>query len=635
MSRIAAVLAFSLVAALLLSFGWIFSSAFAVDNSPDGLSQPPAQVSPQTANSFRAGSNEPGAGARYDITFTASSDLSAGVGQITIELEDFGFPTTVEPSHISISGTCYSESSNERVSCSAPDAYRAWAPPATVEVSVAGESLTLTVGDMNPQTDQSDNIQTGDLVDVLVLQAAGITNPTEGGDYAAVITNNQNDTEITTDEFTVLFWVELSKEDVSHYGGSVQGPRGTTVTATGKGFKNGTSLSFFLDTNFNGMLDPGEILLCQVASVGSDDTGSCDFTVQNPPFSPDENYVNAVDGRGQRGYWTAHDRQTFRLLPSITVTPAGGAPDENILVQGYDFPPGQITQVELARQVLDISDIILGDNIRATATTLTVGSNGELSFVLEIPHGAAEGVQNLQVTAGGAFANVNVTIERPAPRPTATPHPTPPPTPRPTATPYPTPTPTPIQPAPTASPAPTPEPPQLPGSSEPPHIFAGQAILNGNPAGQGVAVDAYDGGRLIGATVTQAGGRFSIHVHRAEGVITFRVNNQAAAESWTAWQRGQVTTGFDLTAGGDGSREADPARLFAALPDLVRAFGFDNATKQWSFFDPAAADVSTLTRFMPGNIYWLLVSHTTELMLNGVERNLSCLEDDCWNLIMW
>ena len=46
MSRIPAILALSLVAALLLSFGWIFNSAYAVDNSPDDPSQPLAQASP-------------------------------------------------------------------------------------------------------------------------------------------------------------------------------------------------------------------------------------------------------------------------------------------------------------------------------------------------------------------------------------------------------------------------------------------------------------------------------------------------------------------------------------------------------------------------------------------------------------
>lgn len=539
MSRIAAILAFSLVAVLLLSFGWIFSSAFAIDDSPDDHGQSLARVSPQLHKEFNASSNEPGDSSGYEVTFTASSDLPAGVGQITIELEDFGFPTTVEPSHISIESpfSCYSESSNERVSCST-DAYQLLGvPPAAVEVSISGESLSLTIDDMNPVTDQSDDIRAGDWVVVRVSHAAGITNPTEGGGYTAVITNNQDDTEITTYEFIVRFLVKLSQST---------GASGVVVTATGQGFKNGTSLGFFLDDNVNGMLDSGEILLCQVASVGSDDTGSCSFTVSSPPFALGKNYVNAVDGRSNYASDTTSDEQKFVLLPDPTATP------------------------------------------------------------------------------------------EPTPRPTSTPRLTPTPTPRPTTTPYPTPTPTPIQPAPTAVYVPAPEPPQLPGSGgTPPHIFAGVANLNGSPAGQGVAVDAYDGGRLIGATVTQAGGRFSIHVHRAEGVITFRVNNQAAAESWTAWRQGQVTTGFNLTAGGVSSNEQDPARLFAALPDLVRAFGFDNATKRWDFFDPAAADVSTLTRFMPQHSYWLLVSHTTRLLLNGVERDLYCVEDNCWNLIVW
>ena len=81
--------------------------------------------------------------------------------------------------------------------------------------------------------------------------------------------------------------------------------------------------------------------------------------------------------------------------------------------------------------------------------------------------------------------------------------------------------------------------------------------------------------------------------------------------------------------------EDNSSRLFAALPDLVRAFTFDNATKGWNFFDPLAAEVSTLTRFMPQHSYWLLVSRTTQLMLNGAERQLTCVEGNCWNLIVW
>ncbi len=295
--------------------------------------------------------------------------------------------------------------------------------------------------------------------------------------------------------------------------------------------------------------------------------------------------------------------------PAITLSVNSGPPGSTITLRGEHFEPFAPVQ----RAWINAIGVL-------PSPAPSTNAQGMTEFEIRIPD-VAPGEYSIWVQVSNTRAYVWFTVT-PASAPT--------PTPRPTATPTPTPTP-----APTPTPTPAPEPPQLPGSSEPPHIFAGTATLNGNPAGQGVAIDAYDSGRLIGATVTQAGGRFSIHVHRAEGVITFRVNNQAAAESWTAWQRGQVTTGFNLTAGGDGSRETDPARLFAALPDLVRAFGFDNATKRWDFFDPAAADVSTLTRFMPGNIYWLLVSRTTSLVLNGMERNLSCVEEDCWNLIAW
>ncbi len=387
------------------------------------------------------------------------------------------------------------------------------------------------------------------------------------------------------------------------------GATGWSVIIRGNGFKGSVpvrsasfggidvlgSLSPTPSTNSQGMteifihipdLDPGRYNI----EVGvADSTASAFFTVTPPP------------------------------TPVITLSANGGVPGSIITLRGEGF-----------EYFLPVRRVSVGSIEVTPFPAPSTTAQGMTEFDISIP-GLDSGRHIIEVQVGDTTASVGFTVTAestpsptPTPAPTATPRPTP--TPAPTATPRPTPTPT---------PAPTTEPPQLPGSSEPPHIFAGTANLNGNPAGQGVAIDAYDAGRLIGATVTQAGGRFSIHVHRAEGVITFRVNNQAAAESWTAWRRGQVTTGFDLTAGGVGSNETDPGRLFAALPDLVRAFGFDNDTKQWDFFDPAAADVSTLTRFMPGNIYWLLVSRTTSLALNGMERNLSCLEDDCWNLIMW
>ena len=310
---------------------------------------------------------------------------------------------------------------------------------------------------------------------------------------------------------------------------------------------------------------------------------------------------------------TARVDYTVTPPPTLTLSANRGAPGSTITLRGENFAP----LVPVQEAYVDWIDVLPSPAPQTDA-------QGTTEFDIRIPD-LALGIQHIMIQAWDVvyveFTVTAASAPTPTPRPTATPYPTPTPTPYPTAAP---------------TPAPTAEPPQLPGDgNEPPHIFAGQATLNGSPAEQGVAIDAYDAGRRIGATVTQSGGQFSIHVHRAEGVITFRVNNQAAAESWTAWRQGQVTTGFNLTAGGVNSRETDPGRLFAALPDLVRAFNFDNATKRWSFFDPAAAEVSTLTRFIPQHPYWLLVSHSTRLLLNGVERDLFCVADNCWNIIVW
>lgn len=238
----------------------------------------------------------------------------------------------------------------------------------------------------------------------------------------------------------------------------------------------------------------------------------------------------------------------------------------------------------------------------------------------------------------------------PTPRPTATPAPVPGVTPQPTNTPAPTPTPQPTPtvvptptptPEPTPTPAPTPTatpapPTQLPATTgEPPHIFSGWASIDGISARAGVAVDAYDGdNNLVGATTTTANGRFTIHVHRAVNPITFQVDERTAAQSWETWQLGQVTGGFNLTVG-DAADRTDAAWLFDALPDLVRAFTFDNQTKEWSFFDQETPEANTLLQFIPQRSYWFLVSRTTTMVFNAVERELFCAEGNCWNVIVW
>ena len=71
--------------------------------------------------------------------------------------------------------------------------------------------------------------------------------------------------------------------------------------------------------------------------------------------------------------------------------------------------------------------------------------------------------------------------------------------------------------------------------------------------------------------------------------------------------------------------------VFRDTPVLIRAFYFDNATKQWQFYAPRVQDVSTLTEFRQGEPYWLLVSGS----VRTGHLCLSCLGDNCWNVVVW
>ena len=70
---------------------------------------------------------------------------------------------------------------------------------------------------------------------------------------------------------------------------------------------------------------------------------------------------------------------------------------------------------------------------------------------------------------------------------------------------------------------------------------------------------------------------------------------------------------------------------------LVRIFNFNNATKSWTFYDPRAefAEANTIDELFSGEIYWVNVTEDTSAVLNDRTRNLSCVEGDCWNQIVW
>ena len=62
------------------------------------------------------------------------------------------------------------------------------------------------------------------------------------------------------------------------------GGLGTTVKATGKGFKNGTSLTVFRDSDDDGELTLFDDDVLCVDNVIAGNIGTCDFIVTHPTF---------------------------------------------------------------------------------------------------------------------------------------------------------------------------------------------------------------------------------------------------------------------------------------------------------------------------------------------------------------
>ena len=120
---------------------------------------------------------------------------------------------------------------------------------------------------------------------------------------------------------------------------SKTGPVGTSVTVTGTGFSGAGVTADVTMTDALGtkVLAPGVVV---------DSTGSFTATGTVPAFSAGDKTVSAIDGAGNPASATA----TFKVAPTLTLTPASGLAGSLVTVSGSGWKAGNVS-LQFAGQV--------------------------------------------------------------------------------------------------------------------------------------------------------------------------------------------------------------------------------------------------------------------------------------------
>ncbi len=361
----------------------------------------------------------------------SDNTLDGGTGKdvIMIEFEDdVQFPESLDPDDITITTNMVSNYG------SAGDPGVVVANPLGVDIIKVSEFagtqqktdrppdetlVTLEIPDMVDSDDHpgAQGIAAGATVTVVFRQSAGIKNPTEskadeGGGAAAmaknlsgykvqVATSNNGSFVTAAAAYRAVIARRLVLSDQD-------GPRGSTITVVGLGFRNSITATVWNDKNANGLRDGGEIDLGDALITGSDDFTTT-ITINNPPFNYDlsTNGINAVDGRNRtivpgRQYMGAISGATFtesipqyKLESSIKVNPKTAAIGDSVQVTARDFIAGGRISRTGAR--ISIGGVPVTD-FEAT----TVSRTGDATFEMTIPNDVASGTQNLVISDSGS-----------------------------------------------------------------------------------------------------------------------------------------------------------------------------------------------------------------------------------------
>jgi hypothetical protein len=193
--------------------------------------------------------------------------------------------------------------------------------------------------------------------------------------------------------------------------GSINGTAETAAAGAGDGDKLDTCTGV-AETSLrqDNVRSPGEADLASVV-VGSDDTFTATFTVNNPPFRPGRvNFIAAKDGRNNL-LNSVTDIPLFELLGAVSVTPTSVKLGDLVTIDLKDFDAGCNLVFGICAGYGSAPNFMLGgvalDKTKFTGNTTTT-SVGAATFTAIVPNGVPVGTQALEVrnaccVGGGGF----------------------------------------------------------------------------------------------------------------------------------------------------------------------------------------------------------------------------------------
>ena len=306
--------------------------------------------------------DDPGhVGAGYRIDFYANTELTANLDKIIVRFDkDIGDPPSISRTAVLITADMVTPddltgeaAQNNGISGQATPLSSA---PTHGLVNSLGSldsdgdleqlgdrniaEYKLTLPDLDARPEVVAGIKAGAHVTVNFGPGAGLKNPTEAGKGDRVSVGLSTQETFASDNIVVPLVLEI--DDVAD-------KRDTPITITGKGFKNGTTATIWVEKdgddypgNTIGVRDENEIAIISV-DVESDDTFQVTVNVSLPPFVKGAgNLINAIDGEQPTPNTFKADMKAqlpqFKVDDSIVISPNSANVGDTVRIQVQDWP---------------------------------------------------------------------------------------------------------------------------------------------------------------------------------------------------------------------------------------------------------------------------------------------------------